>query len=168
MVKFSNDVFDTICERIAKGESLRKITLDDDMPSATAVDKWLVKDDTEGDGKLVVQYARARERQADHYVEEIVDIADETSHDKYVDEQGNERTNSEVVQRSRLRIDARKWVAGKMRPKKYGEKIIQEHTDTDGGSIKPEIDVVELARRTAFMLREASEQVDAETTKGDD
>jgi hypothetical protein len=103
MAKFSQELFDTICERIAQGESLRRICEDKDMPSVTAVNKWLAKDE----GELVAQYARARESQADHFVDEIVGIAD----------------TAEDAQVARLQIDARKWVAGKMRPKKYGDKL---------------------------------------------
>jgi hypothetical protein len=69
------------------------------------------------------QYARAREAQADRMAEEILEIADDGRNDTYTDEDGNERTNQEIVARSRLRVDARKWLAAKMAPKKYGDKI---------------------------------------------
>src|SRR3546814_8525986 len=39
--------------------------------------------------------------------------------------------NGEAIRRSQLRIDARKWMAGKLKPKKYGEKLdlrSEEHT----------------------------------------
>ncbi|TIP31141.1 MAG: terminase small subunit protein, partial [Mesorhizobium sp.] len=44
-----------------------------------------------------------------------------------------EQVNSEHIQRSRLRIDTRKWVAERMRPKKYGSKVAL--TDGDGGPL---------------------------------
>lgn len=71
----------------------------------------------------IEQYARAREAQADKFVEDIIQIADDGSRDTYIDENGNVRTDQEVIARSRLRVDARKWLASKMAPKKYGEKI---------------------------------------------
>lgn len=114
---FSQETFDLICIRIAEGESLRKICLDDDMPSKTSVMRWLV--DNEG---IRDQYARAREQQADTLFEECLDIADETGRDIVVVD-GVERPNNEVINRSRLRIDTRKWMAGKLRPKKYGDKL---------------------------------------------
>ena len=40
-----------------------------------------------------------------------------------VDENGNPRINHDVIQRDRLRVDARKWMLGKMQPKKYGDKL---------------------------------------------
>ena len=117
MVKFSQDLFDTICERIAGGESLRKIASGPEMPSQAAVFKWLA---AEGNEALVEQYARAREAQADTLFDEILDIADDGRNDWVKDQDGSERYNGDHVQRSRLRIDSRKWMAGKLRPKKYG------------------------------------------------
>lgn len=69
------------------------------------------------------QYARAREAQADKLAEEALQIADDGRSDTYVDAEGNERTDTEVIQRSKLRVDTRKWLASKMAPKKYGDKV---------------------------------------------
>lgn len=102
MTEYSAELFDDICKRIANGDSLRSICSDKDMPDKSNVFRWLASDE-----KLRDQYARAREDQADHFVDEIIAIADE----------------AEDAQKARLQIDARKWVAGKMRPKKYGDKI---------------------------------------------
>ena len=97
--------FKTICARIAGGESLRTICKDKDLPTPQGVRKWLNAD--EG-GKLVAQYARAREEQADHYADEIITIAD------------NENLTPED---RRIMVDARKWVASKLKPKRYGDKL---------------------------------------------
>jgi len=115
---FTQAIADVICLRMAEGESLRKICADDGMPSQSMVFRWLAQDDT-----FREQYARARESQADFLAEEILEIADESTSDTYTDENGNERVNNEVVARSRLRVDARKWLASKMAPKKYGDKV---------------------------------------------
>lgn len=111
---FSQEVFDTICNRIAGGESLRSICRDADMPDQSSVIRWLQadQDDAGNDGPLRKQYARAREAQADAFVDEIVDIAD-TENDS---------------QKARVRIDARKWAAGKARPKVYGDKVNLDHS----------------------------------------
>ena len=69
------------------------------------------------------QYAHAREAQADKLAEEILLIADDGSNDTYTDGDGNCRTDAEAIQRSKLRVDARKWLASKMAPKKYGDKV---------------------------------------------
>lgn len=122
---FTQAVADLICERIADGESLRSICADDGMPRKATVFRWL------GDEKHTAfrdQYARAREAQADALVDEILDIADDGSNDwmekKNADgENIGWQENGEALRRSVLRVDARKWMAGKLRPKKYGDKI---------------------------------------------
>jgi hypothetical protein len=123
MAEFSQELFDRICERIAEGESLRAICEDADMPSTTSVKKWLIKD---GGGALVAQYAQARELQADTLFEDVLDIADDARNDWMRREGGGAAgydLNGEHIQRSRLRVDARKWMAGKLRPKVYGDKV---------------------------------------------
>lgn len=133
---YSEDMADRICELIADGESLRSICRAEDMPAKSTVFKWLR--DVPG---FSDQYARARETQADAIFDEIIDIADDAANDWM------ERTNSDGesigwqlngdhVRRSQLRIDARKWMAGKLRPKVYGEKITQALTGEDGGPIQ--------------------------------
>ena len=87
------------------------------MPGRRTVFKWL-----EVHKAFQHQYARAREAQADALADEILDIADESDNDIVTDGEGNERTNHEAIARSRLRVDARKWLAGKLRPKVYGDK----------------------------------------------
>lgn len=128
---FSQEVADHICEAIAQGESLRSICLDEGMPCKSTVFKWLSKHQSFAD-----QYARAREAQADHIFDEILDIADDGQNDTYTDDEGNVRTNQDVIARSRLRVDARKWMAGKLRPKVYGEKQAIEHSGPDGKPIE--------------------------------
>ena len=126
MVEFSQEVFDRICERIANGESLRAICASDDMPAKATVFRWLASDATLSD-----QYARAREAQADAIFDEILDIADTAVND-WMEVHGQDDTayklNGEHIQRSKLRIDARKWMAGKLRPKVYGDKIDLNHS----------------------------------------
>jgi len=73
-----------------------------------------------------LRYASAREAQADLLVEEMVQIADDSSNDtKYVirDGQQIELENTEWTNRSKLKVDTRKWIAAKLRPKKYGDKL---------------------------------------------
>lgn len=121
----------TICNRIANGESLRQIADDKDMPAASTVFVWL-----SDDSAFAEQYARAREAQADAIFDEILLIADDGRND-WMERKDQEdanmgwRENGEALNRSRLRIDARKWMAGKLRPKKYGEKLELEHGVTD-------------------------------------
>ena len=103
MPEFSQELFDRICERIADGESLRTICAEDGMPRKASVMRWLA-----ADAALSDQYARAREMQADALFDECLTIADDTSREP------NDR---------RMSFDARKWMAGKLRPKVYGDKV---------------------------------------------
>ena len=108
-----------ICEHIAQGKSLRTIAEMEGMPHQATIMAWL--DGSHPD--FSEQYARAREAQADKLAEETLLIADESSQDTYVDADGSVKTNTEAIQRSKLRVDTRKWLASKMAPKKYGDKV---------------------------------------------
>lgn len=148
---------DAICERLADGESLRTICDSDEMPAKSTVFKWLAEKPEFSD-----RYARAREAQADSLVDEMLDIADDGRND-WIERRNDDgenigwRENGEVIRRSVLRIDARKWMAAKLQPKKYGEKIVQEHTGPEGGPIQ--LSDIERARRMAFLLTKASKSV---------
>jgi hypothetical protein len=109
---YSPELADTICERISSGRSLNKITSDEDMPAARTVWRWLDEND-----EFRQKYARARELQAEYYADEMTDIAD-SAHD---------RDSAAAV---RVRVDTRKWIASKLKPKKYGDKLDVEHSGT--------------------------------------
>lgn len=115
---FTQELADLICGEIASGRSLRSVCQDEGMPTATSVFRWLAKHEAFSE-----QYARAMEARTNALAEEIIDIADEGARDTYIDDNGNERTNNDVIARSRLRVDTRKWLMSKMAPKKYGEKL---------------------------------------------
>jgi len=121
-----------ICDRLAKGESLRSICRDASIPDRATVNSWIVNDKH----GFFAQYARAREVGLDEMADELFDIADDSTRDTFVDDNGNERTNSEVVARSRLRVDTRKWYLSKLAPKKYGDRITQEVVGEGGGPVK--------------------------------
>lgn len=130
---YNTKVIGIICARLAKGESLRKICLDDDMPDLSSIFKWLAEHP-----EFSQQYARAREEQAETLADEIIDIADDGSNDwMEINDPDNPgyRVNGEAINRSKLRVDARKWVASKLKPKRYGEKVSQEISGPDGGDI---------------------------------
>lgn len=131
---YSHDLVDAICERISSGESVRTICKDEKMPNASTIYEWL-NDATKS--YFSEQYAKARNKQADHLFEEILDIADDGTNDWIEREDPDNpgwQFNGEHYQRSRLRIDARKWYLSKVLPKKYGEKIDVDHT-TNGKDI---------------------------------
>lgn len=115
-VKYTKKVFDVLCKRISNGESLNKITKDKDMPDKETFYRWIRLHED-----LSTQYTLAKQDRADTYADEIVDIADNKGQDKYIDEDGNEKFDNEHINRTRLRIDARKWIASKLHPRNYGE-----------------------------------------------
>lgn len=119
-----------ICARLASGEPLTKICRDEGMPGVSTVYRWLVAHET-----FREMYTRAREDQADTLADEIIDIADNGINDTYTKD-GVELTNQDVIARSRLRVDARKWIAAKLKPRKYGEKVTQELSGIDGRPIQ--------------------------------
>jgi hypothetical protein len=140
-----------ICERLSGGESLRAICGEEAMPDKATVLRWLPKHEEFRD-----QYARARELQAEHWAEEILEIADDGAKDSYQDSDGNERVDHEVVARSRLRVDSRKWLMSKLAPKKYGDRQGVELTGKDGGPIETaDTAPRDLARAVLGILREA-------------
>ncbi len=128
-----------ICRRIAERESLRKICADPDMPDKTTVLRWLAAKEN---AEFRTQYAHAREMQADTLFDEALEIADEVSDDWAKDKDGNDIFDHEHVQRSRLRVDTRKWAAGKLAPKKYGDKF--QHVGEGGGPIRVRPDLSKL------------------------
>lgn len=120
---FTPELADVICDRLSEGRSLRAICSDADMPGRGAVFRWLAENET-----FRNQYARAREAQADALADDILQIADDGANDSYVDDEGRSRTDNDVIARSRLRVDARKWYASKLAPKKYGDKVETVHS----------------------------------------
>ena len=106
--KFTQELGDQICERISNGETLRSICRDIKFAPSTVIEwTWNNRDFSE-------QYTRARLKQADAYADMILD----------------EAFNSLDPQIGRLRVDALKWVASKLAPKRYGDKVEVEQTGT--------------------------------------
>lgn len=118
--EFSPETANLICERIADGESLRKICEDDEMPDRTTVRRWLSQNEA-----FRLQYAHAREEQADYYAERIVDDA----------------MSASDASIGRLRMDALKWAASKLAPKRYGDKVALTGGSEDDAPLKNELTV---------------------------
>ena len=119
---FTQEVADYICTELGKGRSLRKILQEDGMPSYQTVYSWLA-----AHPHFLDQYTRAREEQAETLADEIVDIADETPEMNPIIDRNGEliriEMHSAYLQWQKQRIEARKWTAAKLRPKKYGDRV---------------------------------------------
>lgn len=129
--KRTPELEDALCEMIATGSSLVRACRDCDVGMST-VFRWLSEAPD-----FREKYVRAREAQAEHYAAEIVDIADETEVQQVVTPDGvvDFKLDATAVARNKLRVDARKWVAAKLLPKKYGDRVENVHTGADGGPI---------------------------------
>lgn len=129
--KYSEKLVDQICKYIMEGLSIREIERKKDMPCMKTIFNWL---NDEKKSYFLQQYTRAKEVQTEGFAEEIIEIADDSTNDyierKKTDGTTYEELNSEHIQRSRLRIESRKWLMGKLKPKKYGDKV--QHTGADG------------------------------------
>lgn len=101
-----------ICVELAEGKSLRSICRENGWKESS-IRYWLNKSE-----ESFAQYAHARELQADVLFDEILEIAD-----------GKHESAKMDVQERRLQIDARKWMAGKLRGK-YSDKLIVEGQQT--------------------------------------
>lgn len=127
---FTKDLGDVVCERLSAGESMRSIARDPKMPGITTMFKWI-----RTDKEFAAQYDRAKEESADAIYEEIIEIADDGSND-WMENNGDDASKAaykvmgESIQRSRLRVDTRKWMASKMKPKRYGDRQIIDQTTT--------------------------------------
>lgn len=123
--KYSTDQKEAILQgiflKIADGSSARQAIIESEISNA-AFFEWLLKDTSK---QYAESYVRACEIRAEKLTDEILQIADEANADIIgVDEKtGKPIVNGEAINRSRLKVDARKWLAGKLAPKKYGDKI---------------------------------------------
>jgi hypothetical protein len=114
---YSPELAARICEQLSQGKSLRSVCKADDMPAASNVFLWLQRH-----SEFKEQYEVAKAESADALTDDMLEIAD--------------NADSDNVQVARLQVDTRKWLASKLKPKKYGEKITNEHSGIDGKPIE--------------------------------
>ena len=138
--KYTPELFDSICETLATSSKGLYTVCKEHGVSSKQFYEWVAKD-----AALSEKYARARDEQADFMADEIVELADKTDND-------NKGINgSNAVQRDRLRIDARKWVAAKLKPKKYSERM---DVTSNGEAIKQ----VDLSALVAGFMKDAGDK----------
>lgn len=124
---YSPEIAAAICARLMDGESLNNVCRDPAMPRKPLVYEWL-----NAHPEFANQYARATEMRTEHLFDEMYDAATDGRNDFYDRPVYNgkgevvrtERVlDNEAVARSRLRVDALKWIMSKMNPRKYGDKL---------------------------------------------
>ncbi|MCX7116331.1 MAG: hypothetical protein NTW94_00150 [Legionellales bacterium] len=123
---YNDELANLICERIAMHSwGLEKLCANyKDLPDKATINRWRHKHH-----EFAEQYKQAKISQIETLVDEIIDIADDSSSNTIIDDNGKTRCNSEYIARSRLRIDTRKWLAAKLAPKVYGAAQGQEEQD---------------------------------------
>lgn len=143
---FNQKTADLICARLADGESLRSICRSDDMPHVSTVLRWVANPEHK---EFRDQYAHAREVGLEQMADEILEIADETAFDTIATKDGFKADN-EWIQRSKLRVDARKWILSKQLPKKYGDRTVLAG-DPDSPLMEPMDDTQRVAKLQALL-----------------
>lgn len=120
---YTPELADRVCALLAEGLSMRRVCEGEGMPDPSTVFRWIRTNE-----EFRKQYARAKMESAHAFCEESIDIADDGTND-WMEKQNAEGENigwifnGEAIQRSKLRVDTRKWYASKLMPKVYGDKL---------------------------------------------
>jgi hypothetical protein len=139
--RFNDETLTQALQRIADGMSLRQIEELPGMPSRDTLRRW----QADGSAETQARFARAREMSADVFFEQSLEIADT------LPALAEGKVDAGYVQWQRLRIDTRRWVASKLAPKKYGDKIEMNHTAT--AVTVTAADVREMLGKSPLMVR---------------
>lgn len=140
---YTKELGDLICDRLADGMTLLEVCR---MPDVGVMDSTVRRWAQDVDSPFSAQYAKAREIGYLKMADELLAIADDGCNDTYETEDGREVTNADVIARSRLRVDTRKWLLSKALPKIYGDKL--ELGGKDGGPVQAVIQIVSGVPRT--------------------
>lgn len=136
-IVYSDEIGARVCMNLASGMTLRAVCRQPGMPKPSTVIGWAIKEEHPFYGK----YEQARLIGYTVMADDIINIADDASGDYIAKTDKDGETvralDPENVQRSRLKVEARKWVLAKALPKIYGDKI--EHTGKDGAPLFPEL-----------------------------
>lgn len=152
-------IVNTVCSQVSEGQSLIDVLeKNDNFPCRDTFHTWLLSD------KIIFdKYARARVMRCEKEFEKILRIADDNTNDYYEDERGNEKVDHENIQRSRLRVDTRKWWLSKVVPKIYGDKTHLIVEPPNNGSSQG-LDILAICKPDTLVLLERDIR-DAENTK---
>lgn len=139
----SDEIADQILERVAEGRSIVKTLAEPGMPTYTAWMRWL-----QNDPDLVERYARAKDDSADAHADKITNVAEKVESGELDPQAG------------RVVIDAMKWTAAKLKPKRYGDFQRTEISGPDGGAIVTQMSDDQLdGAITALMVKLKSEKI---------
>lgn len=136
---YTEELGKRICNLVATHSiGLQKLcNMFDWMPDKTTINEWRWSNEP-----FSTQYTKAKIAQAELLAEDCIDIADDSSQDITYNKFGDEVCNTEFVNRARLRVDTRKWVASKLLPKIYGD--FQKSPESDKKELSQEaINIIE-------------------------
>lgn len=165
---YSPELGAELCERLATGLSVRTICTAAGMPAYTTVFQWI-----HHHPEFAAQYQAARVAGCEAIADEVFVIADDTSKDRVTRKLPNGKTVTETdhehINRSRLRVDTRKWYLSKIVPKVFGDRI---GLDVKGGvdinhRNPDDMSLIETAQRMAYIFAEASELMDKDAAPPD-
>lgn len=128
-----------ILERLMKGEHLTAICRDSEMPSLETVYRWL-----RTNAEFAERYSFSREVAAQVMCDEIIEIADDSG-DDWIDGWDGRKLNRDAIERSKIKIDARKWTLATTMPHKFGNRTNIEVSGKDGGAITMANSVISIA-----------------------
>lgn len=131
---YNSELASKITGLIAQGKSVRSICRMEGMPDPSTIYYWILHYP-----EFKELYLKAKEDQADALAEDMLDIADDGTNDwmaqRAADGSITLVADKEHIQRSRLRIDTRKWLASKLKAKKYGDSAMVKMADADGNKL---------------------------------
>jgi hypothetical protein len=165
---YSEAVADELCARLAKGHGLKPACRAVGVDTATVM-KWA----TDTKHPFSERYKNARVIGYLMMAEEILEISDNSAGDFSTDENGNQVTNHENIQRSRLKVDSRKWIVARMLPHIYGDRVVTEHIGPNGGAIQVDVknqvniffEKLDAIRRRQEEMRAIEAETEAEQEK---
>jgi hypothetical protein len=139
---YTEQLGNEICEWLSLGRSLTSFCKQDGNPTYPTIMRWLWKGSKWYREEFLKSYMAAREQQAQCLVDSIIDISDDGTNDfmELEDKSGKKyiKVDQEYVQRSRLRVESRKWIAAHLLPRKYGDNSKVEVTGVDGSPLVPQ------------------------------
>jgi hypothetical protein len=132
---YTDEIAHYICTAIESGRNLQEIVEEDGMPCRHTVNRWVEKNP-----EFCSAYYRARRLQADFFADQILNIADETTSD-YVDGKDGRTVNHEHINRSKLRVESRKWLMTRVSPEKWGDKVEKIHSGNPNNPVRVQTEV---------------------------
>jgi|SRR6185503_4039445 len=125
---YNEEIAQEICDCIATSSfGIRKLAKKNPhWPSVAHIFRWL-----HNNALFREQYMRAKQSQIESFIDDVIDIADDASNDWMENENGTIVANHDHINRARLRIDTRKWIASKLAPKIYGDAKVEKGNEDD-------------------------------------